>query len=112
MASGAAGSWKSRAPQGPRIDGAVSVDHRLLVVFRTGAGAVRFSDAPALRWRGDGLTTIGLPVEDIASAAMDCLMRRAERRDHRPQQPMHVMHRPTLIQRASTAPPPRILRRA
>jgi len=73
---------------------------------------VGFSDAPALRWWGDGLTTIGLPVEDIASAAMDCLMRRAERRDHRPQQPMHVMHRPTLIQRASTAPPPRILRRA
>jgi DNA-binding LacI/PurR family transcriptional regulator len=68
---------------------------------------VGFSDAPALRWWGDGLTTIGLPVEDIATAAMDCLLRRAERRERASKQPMHVMHRPELIVRGSTAPPPR-----
>lgn len=68
---------------------------------------IGFSDAPAQRWWGDGLTTIGLPVEDIATAAMDCLMRRADKRGQAPEQPMLVMHRPTLIQRASTGPPPR-----
>jgi LacI family transcriptional regulator len=73
---------------------------------------VGFSDAPALRWWGNGLTTIGLPVEDIAAAAMDCLMRRVEKREHLPRQPMHVMHRPVLIERASTAPPARKARRA
>ncbi len=70
---------------------------------------VGFSDTPGQRWWGDGLTTIGLPVEDIATAAMDCLLRRAERRrDAPPEQPMHVMHRPVLIQRGSTAAPPRL----
>jgi DNA-binding LacI/PurR family transcriptional regulator len=70
---------------------------------------VGFSDAPAQRWWGDGLTTIGLPVEDIATAAMDCLLRRAERRGSAPpEQPMHVMHRPVLIRRHSTAAPPRL----
>jgi len=68
---------------------------------------VGFSDAPAQRWWGDGLTTIGLPVEDIATAAMDCLLRRADQRDSaRPERPMHVMHRPVLIRRGSTAAPP------
>jgi DNA-binding LacI/PurR family transcriptional regulator len=65
---------------------------------------VGFSDAPAQRWWGEGLTTIGLPVEDIATAAMDCLLRRAEQRGSAPpEQPMHVMHRPVLIRRGSTA---------
>ena len=68
---------------------------------------VGFADAPALRWWGDGLTTIGLPVEDLATAAMDCLLRRAERPDRASKQPMHVMHRPVLIVRGSTAAPPR-----
>lgn len=67
---------------------------------------VGFSDAPAHRWWGDGLTTIGLPVEDIATAAMDCLLRRAERRDALPGRPVQVMHRPILVERGSTAPPP------
>jgi DNA-binding LacI/PurR family transcriptional regulator len=66
---------------------------------------VGFSDAPALRWWGDGLTTIGLPVEDIATAAMDCLLRRSEQPDRAAKQPMHVMHRPVLIVRGSTAAP-------
>lgn len=73
---------------------------------------VGFSDAPAHRWWGDGLTTIALPVEDIATAAMDCLLRRAERRGQVPKQPMHVMHRPTLVRRGSTAAPQKIRARA
>lgn len=68
---------------------------------------VGFSDAPALRWWGDGLTTIGLPVEDIATAAMDCLLRRADKGELAPKQPMRVMHQPTLIVRGSTAAPMR-----
>jgi LacI family transcriptional regulator len=73
---------------------------------------VGFSDAPAHRWWGDGLTTIALPVEDIATAAMDCLLRRAERRDQAPRQPMNVMHRPVLMRRGSTAAPQKIRARA
>lgn len=68
---------------------------------------VGFSDAPAHRWWGHGLTTIALPVEDITTAAMDCLLRRAEQRNSPPTQPMHVMHRPTLVCRGSTAAPQR-----
>lgn len=66
---------------------------------------VGFSDAPAQRWWGEGLTTIGMPVEDITTAAMDCLLRRAGERTHPPARPMHVMHTPTLILRGSTAAP-------
>jgi DNA-binding LacI/PurR family transcriptional regulator len=66
---------------------------------------VGFSDAPAQRWWGEGLTTIGLPVEDIATAAMDCLMRRAAPQGWPPERRMHVMHTPALIERKSTAPP-------
>jgi len=54
----------------------------------------------------DGLTPTGLPVEDIASAAMDCLLRRADRRDAPPDRPQHVMHSPVRIEPRSTAPPP------
>lgn len=67
---------------------------------------IGFSDAPAHRWWGDGLTTIGLPVEDIATAAMDCLLRRADQQGAPAGKPMHVMHAPMLVRRGSTAPPP------
>lgn len=70
---------------------------------------VGFSDSPAQRWWGNGLTTIRLPVQDIATAAMDCLLRRAEQRGQPPERPMHVMHAPTLVQRGSTAPPPQAM---
>ncbi len=73
---------------------------------------VGFSDAPAHRWWGDGLTTIALPVEDIATAAMDCLLRRAAQRGEAAKPPLHVMHRPVLIQRGSTAAPQKIRARA
>jgi DNA-binding LacI/PurR family transcriptional regulator len=87
------GAYSSAREQGVAVPGELSF--------------VGFSDAPALRWWGDGLTTIALPVEDIATAAMDCLLRRAEQRDGVPKRPMHVMHRPALIVRGSTAPPQR-----
>ena len=70
---------------------------------------VGFTDTPGQRWWGEGLTTIGLPVDDIATAAMDCLLCRAAQRGAAPpEQPMHVMHRPVLIRRGSTAAPPRL----
>jgi DNA-binding LacI/PurR family transcriptional regulator len=86
------GAYSSARELGVRVPGELSF--------------VGFSDAPALRWWGDGLTTIGLPVEDIATAAMDCLLRRAEPRDGASTRPMHVMHRPVLIVRGSTGAPP------
>jgi LacI family transcriptional regulator len=87
------GAYSCARERGARIPGELSF--------------VGFSDAPAHRWWGEGLTTIGLPVEDIATAAMDCLMRRAERRDALPDRPVQVMHRPILVERGSTAPPPK-----
>ena len=93
---------------GARISfGAYSCARERGVEIPTQLSFVGFSDAPAQRWWGSGLTTIGLPVEDIATAAMDCLLRRADKREGAPAQPLHVMHRPTLIRRGSTAPPPR-----
>lgn len=89
---------------GARISaGAYSCARELDVDIPGHLSFVGFSDAPAQRWWGNGLTTIGLPVEDIATAAMDCLMRRSEHRGQPPKKPMHVMYRPTLICRGSTA---------
>lgn len=93
---------------GARIsDGAYACARERGVQIPAELSFIGFSDAPAQRWWGEGLTTIGLPVEDIATAAMDCLMRRAGQRGTPPERPMHVMHTPTLIQRGSTAAPPR-----
>ena len=72
---------------------------------------VGFGDAPWFRWWGPGLTTIALPVYDMALGCGDLLMRliaeRAEPRTEAPSAPLRVMHRPTLLVRASTAAPPR-----
>jgi DNA-binding LacI/PurR family transcriptional regulator len=61
-----------------------------------------FSDSPAFRWWGPGLTTIGLPVREITLACSAFLLRRAG-----VQQagglPYQAMHAPTLIVRGSTA---------
>jgi DNA-binding LacI/PurR family transcriptional regulator len=68
---------------------------------------VGFSDAPAFRWWGaSGLTTIGLPVEEIAMSSTSFLLRRAEMRNPPTAPPCEVVHRPVLIRRGSTAPPP------
>lgn len=67
---------------------------------------VGFSDSPAFRWWGAGLTTIGLPVGEIALASTDLLIRRAQAKAGVPDHPSAVIHKPVLIRRGSTAPPP------
>lgn len=66
---------------------------------------VGFSDSPAFRWWGDGLTTIGLPVREIALACSAFLLRRAGLQQPANALPYQAMHAPTLIVRGSSAPP-------
>lgn len=66
---------------------------------------VGFADGPSQRFWGEGLTTIGLPVEDIATAAMDCLLRKSDGESPTRLHAVNVMHRPVLIVRGSTAAP-------
>jgi len=66
---------------------------------------VGFSDSPAFRWWGAGLTTIGLPVREIALACSAFLLRRAGLQQPASALPYQAMHAPTLIVRGSTAPP-------
>lgn len=67
---------------------------------------VGFGDAPWFRWWGPGLTTMALPVYELAYACGGHLLRRIERRGADPAEPgprYRAMHSPTLIVRGSTA---------
>ncbi|MBT9292995.1 LacI family DNA-binding transcriptional regulator [Prosthecodimorpha staleyi] len=66
---------------------------------------VGFGDSPTLRWCGDGITTIALPVEDLATASTDFLFRMATREGQDRETRCKFMLRPTLIERGSTAAP-------
>lgn len=67
---------------------------------------VGFGDAPWFRWWGPGLTTMALPVYELAYACGGHLLRRIERpgpvTDDQPPR-YRAMHSPTLIVRGSTA---------
>lgn len=66
---------------------------------------VGFSDSPMLRWCGGGITSIVLPVSELATASTDFLFRRAAP-DWRSDAPAcSVMLKPQLVVRGSTAPP-------
>lgn len=71
---------------------------------------IGFGDAPWLKWWGTaGLSTVALPVRDIAASCGEYLMRRiAENGGARSADaaPFHAMHAPHLVARSSTAPPP------
>jgi LacI family transcriptional regulator len=69
---------------------------------------VGFSDSPTLRWCGNGLTTIALPVRELAMASTDFLFRKAAS-DGKSERPCRVMLQPSLLQRGSTAAPHRVL---
>lgn len=73
------------------------------VAIPTELSFVGFGDSPALRWCGDGVTTVALPVEDLATASTDFLFRKAARASRAAAPPCRVMLRPTLIERGSTA---------
>ena len=67
---------------------------------------VGFGDAPWFRWRRPALTTVALPVYELAYACGGHLIRQIERRDGPAGErgpPYRAIHRPTLIVRASTA---------
>jgi LacI family transcriptional regulator len=66
---------------------------------------VGFSDGPMLKWCGQGITTIALPVRDLALATTDHLFRRAADERRKGEAPIRVMLLPTLVERNSTAAP-------
>jgi LacI family transcriptional regulator len=65
---------------------------------------VGFSDSPTLRWCGEGLTTIALPVRELAMTSTDFLFRKAGP-DWKSDGPCRVTLRPSLLVRGSTAAP-------
>ncbi len=68
---------------------------------------VGFGDPPWCRWYGSGLTTLMLPVRDIAFAAAALLLRRVREqrsKGHEPGPPAEATFPPTLVVRGSTAP--------
>jgi DNA-binding LacI/PurR family transcriptional regulator len=68
---------------------------------------VGFGDSPWCKWYGPGLTTLSLPVRDIAFAAAGLLLRRLqESRSGIPLgQPLEVIFPATLVVRGSTSAP-------
>ncbi len=66
---------------------------------------VGFSESLNLRWRGGGVTTITLPIPELATASTDFLFRKAAP-DWRADSPAcHAMLQPNLMVRGSTAIP-------
>jgi DNA-binding LacI/PurR family transcriptional regulator len=84
--------------------GVLEVVGRLKLKVPRDVSVVGFGDAP---WWYTDLTTISLPAREIAMACGEFLLRRI--RDHRrddPNAPVYqAIHRPSLVLRASTAPP-------
>jgi LacI family transcriptional regulator len=68
---------------------------------------IGFSDSPAFGWLGPGLTTIGLPIREIAPSCSSFLLRRVRGQAGTggPAQPYRAMHSTFLIKRGTTAPP-------
>ncbi|WP_162246180.1 LacI family DNA-binding transcriptional regulator [Bosea sp. Leaf344] len=65
---------------------------------------VGFSDSPTLRWCGEGLTTIALPIRELAVTSTDFLFRKASP-DWKGANPCRVTLQPSLLVRGSTAAP-------
>ena len=65
---------------------------------------VGFGDPPWFRWWRSGITTLGLPVRDIAFAAGALLVRRI-REAVPPDPPALATYPAMLLARGSTAPP-------
>jgi len=68
---------------------------------------VGFNDTPALSWWGPGLTTMRLPVREIAIACCSLLLRRiaAMPGDTLSDPPQHAAYASTLMERGSTRAP-------
>lgn len=88
--------------------GALEALGRARIAVPRDMSVVGFNDAPTLSWWGPGLTTIGLPVREIAIACSALLLHRVRKpakADEPPHRPQSAMHAPFLIERGSTAPP-------
>lgn len=70
---------------------------------------VGFNDSPSMVWWGPGLTTIGLPVRELALSCSTLLLRRIRaingREEMHAERPFSVSHTPFLIERGSTGVP-------
>jgi LacI family transcriptional regulator len=68
---------------------------------------VGFSDSPTLRWCGDGITTITLPIRELAMASTDFLFRKAASEGREDGPACKVTLKPRLLLRGSTCGPVR-----
>ena len=66
---------------------------------------VGFSDLPTLRWCGGGVTTIALPVLELATTSTDFLFRKTATESLSDSGACLVMLQPSLVVRGSTASP-------
>lgn len=84
-----------------------AVTRRGIIVPRE-LSVVGFNDSPTLSWWGPGLTTIGLPVREIAIACSALLVHRirAGPAAHAAARPTAATHAPFLVERGSTAAVP------
>ncbi len=84
--------------------GALETVGRLGIAVPRQLSIVGFGDAPWFRWWGPGLTTMGLPIHDLALACGTYLLRRISERQAPAagEPPYHAIHAPTLIVRGST----------
>ncbi|MFW6076360.1 MAG: LacI family DNA-binding transcriptional regulator [Hyphomicrobiales bacterium] len=78
---------------------------RLKVPVPEQLSLVGHGDAPWFSWWRDGLTTLALPVRDIALGCGEFLLRRI-REEPEGEPPHSSVHAPRLVVRSSTTPPP------
>lgn len=86
--------------------GALEAIGRLKIGVPQDLSLVGFGDAPWFRWWGPGLTTMALPVYELAYACGGFLLRQIEGKESKAtgsSPPFRAMHAPTLIVRGSTA---------
>lgn len=82
--------------------GALEALGRLGIAVPGELSIVGFGDAPWFRWWGPGLTTMALPVYDVAFACGDYLLRQIQDGATKGAPPYRAMHTPTLVVRGST----------
>ncbi|MEQ9814563.1 MAG: LacI family DNA-binding transcriptional regulator [Azospirillaceae bacterium] len=94
---------------GARITlGMLQAVHEFRLSVPTDVSVIGFGDAPWSAWYHDGLTTIGLPVRDIALNCGSFLIRRIQEEpsnDAGPRHPFHAASQARLIVRRSCAGP-------
>jgi LacI family transcriptional regulator len=102
-----------RGPDAPTALVLGSIQHTLGVLEELSAQGVKvpgelsvvgFGDEPGFSWWGPGLTTIGLPIQEMATGCALWLMRRLKTKPNN-DGPYTSLSPGSLILRGSTAPP-------